>query len=98
MKLVRKDVLYVLIVLLALSPLFGVVLADMVGYHEPLDLAAEKLRLSELEFNWTPLQDYGVPGIDPIVGYIISGLIGIVIIYAVGFILLKLKSKGEEQS
>jgi hypothetical protein len=51
-------------VMLILSPVFGVILADMVGYHEPLDLAAEIAGLRDVseEVNWTPFFDYSVPG------------------------------------
>jgi len=39
--MISKKALIIIIILLLISPVFGVVLADMVGYHEPLDLAAE---------------------------------------------------------
>ncbi len=37
------------IILIVVSPLFEVFLANLIGYHEPLDLVAEKLGLSEME-------------------------------------------------
>ncbi len=79
----------IILVLLLVSPLFGVVLADMVGYHEPLDIAAEKLGLRDKtdEVNWTPFEDYSVPGLPPIPGYIASGLLGVAVILAVGAVL-----------
>ncbi len=81
----------VIIALVIISPLFGVVLADMVGYHEPLDVAAEELGLNDTseEVNWTPFFDYSIPGLDPVIGYILSGFIGIGVIIAIGFILRK---------
>ncbi len=77
----------VIAVLLLVSPLFGVVLADMVGYHEPLDIAAERLGLNDTseKVNWTPFFDYTVPGLDPVIGYIVSGVIGVAVILAVGY-------------
>jgi len=87
----RKSLLTIT-ALIIISPIFGVILADMVGYHEPLDIAAEKLGLEDIseEINWTPLFDYSVPGLNPVVGYIISGFIGVSIILAIGYTLTKL--------
>lgn len=82
----------VITILLVISPVFGVVLADMVGYHEPLDVAAEKLGLNDTssEINWTPFFDYTVPGLDPIIGYIVAGAIGVVVVAALGYLLGRL--------
>ena len=81
----------ILPILLLISPIFGVVLADKVGYHEPLDVAAETLNLPDLtdDLNWTPLLDYTIPGLPPSLGYIIAGLIGVVIILSIGLIIEK---------
>ncbi len=81
-----------IIVLALVSPVFGVILADMVGYHEPLDVAAEKLGLKDLseKLNWTPLFDYTVPGLDPVTGYIVSAFIGVAIILVIGMALKRL--------
>jgi len=74
----HRRALLLIAALLAVSPLFGVVLANLVGYREPLDLAAEALGLRETteEVNWTPLLDYTVPGLPDWLGYIVSGAIG----------------------
>ncbi len=92
-----RKALLIIIALIIISPIFGVILADIVGYHEPLDVAAEKLGLKDIseEINWTPLFDYSVPGLNPVVGYIISGFIGVSIILAIGYTLMKLT--GEER-
>ncbi len=60
----------------------------MVGFHEPLDIAAEKLELQDLSrnVNWTPLFKYNIPGVSSEIGYIISGLLGIAIILGAGII------------
>jgi len=67
--------------LLAVSPLF-LVLSDMVGYREPLDLAAEALGLKDVseEVNWTPFFDYTVPGLPPTLGYVVAGAAGIALV------------------
>ncbi|MDH5816587.1 MAG: cobalamin biosynthesis protein [Candidatus Nezhaarchaeota archaeon] len=84
-----------IIVLLILSPIFGVVLADIVGYHEPLDLAAEAIGLRDVseEITWTPFFDYNVPGLPAEIGYIISGAIGVIAITMIGYGILKLAEK-----
>lgn len=87
----RKALLAILILIL-ISPIFGVILADMVGYHEPLDIAAEVLNLAELTetINWTPLLDYAVPGMPAELGYVIAGLLGIAIILGIYLTLTRL--------
>lgn len=87
-----KKALIIVITLVLVSPLFGVILADMVGYHEPLDVVAEKLGLQDLseEIDWTPFFDYTVPGLPNTIGYIVSGFIGIGIILAIGYIILNI--------
>lgn len=82
----RKTVL-TLLMLLLLSPLFGVILAEELGYHEPLDIAAEELGLSESEFTWTPLKDYTVPGLPEWLGYVACGALGVLVIVAAGLAL-----------
>ncbi|MEM1537751.1 MAG: hypothetical protein QXK12_08595 [Candidatus Nezhaarchaeales archaeon] len=89
-----KKALIVTIILVIVSPLFGVILADIMGYHEPLDLAAEALELPDLTeaLNWTPLLDYTVPGLPATVGYVIAGFIGIGVILSIGSLIVKLLS------
>jgi cobalt/nickel transport protein len=89
---ISKRSILVIILLLILSPGFGIILTDLVGYHEPLDIVAEKLGLRDLnsEINWTPFIGYNVPGLSPIIGYIISGAIGITLIFLIGLLLSKI--------
>ncbi|MEM2123573.1 MAG: cobalamin biosynthesis protein [Candidatus Bathyarchaeia archaeon] len=86
-----RGIIGLAVFLVLVSPLFGVILADMVGYHEPLDVAAEVLNLKDLteSINWTPLMDYSVPGLPAELGYILSGLIGLTVILGVGLIFKK---------
>ncbi|MEM2025858.1 MAG: PDGLE domain-containing protein [Desulfurococcaceae archaeon] len=85
--------------LLIASPIFGVVLADLVGYHEPLDVAAELIGISEHDVseqvNWTPLFDYRVPGLPDEIGYVVAGAIGTAIVAAAGCGLLRIAEKRE---
>ena len=83
--------------IILLSPLFGVILAHKTGYHEPLDLVIEKLRLSEKQSIEIPtlFNDYSVPGLNPVIGYMISGFIGVGIIWGMGALLKKFVSRKE---
>ncbi|RLE87286.1 MAG: cobalamin biosynthesis protein [Thermoprotei archaeon] len=92
---VSRKVLFLVIVLVLISPIFGVILADMVGYHEPLDVAAEILGLNDIteDINWTPFLDYTVPGLPDVLGYIVSGFIGVGVILALGYVLKHFTSK-----
>lgn len=81
----------VLALLIVVSPVFGVYLADLVGYHEPLDVAADLLGLKDIteKINWTPFLDYSVPGLPDWLGYIIAGFIGMAAVLAVGWLIQK---------
>lgn len=87
-----RRALIITLILVIVSPIFGVVLADALGYHEPLDVAAELLNLQDLteDINWTPLLDYTVPGLPAGIGYIVAGLIGVGVILGIGFMLSRL--------
>lgn len=93
--MVGKKAVFVITTLILVSPIFGVILADMVGYHEPLDVAAEILGLNDIteDINWTPFLDYTVPGLPDVLGYIISGFIGVGVILALGYVLKHFTSK-----
>lgn len=88
-----KKAFILILFLIVISPIFGVILANLLGYHEPLDVAAELLGLNETteEINWTPLVDYSVPGLPPEVGYIVSGLLGALVVLLLGYIIIKLR-------
>ncbi len=86
--------LITVIILAVISPVFGVILADAVGYHEPLDVAAETLGLKEKDIEWgSPLPDYTVPGLDPVTGYIVSGIIGAAVVFGIAYLLSKVSKK-----
>jgi len=71
----------IIIVLVVLSPLFGVIGAELVGYREPLEVAAEKVGLEESEPLWSGiLPDYTFPGLNDVIGYVIAGFIGVAIL------------------
>ena len=89
----HKTAMLVIMVLLLVSPLFGVIGAELVGYKEPLDVAAEMIGLEEAEVpEWTPFTDYTVPGLPDTIGYIVAGLIGVAVILLVGALLMRMAS------
>lgn len=67
-----------IIALVLISPLFGVIGANIVGYREPLDLAAELIGMEESEPIWSGIfPDYTLPGLPDEIAYVIVGLIGV---------------------
>jgi len=89
--------LFFIVGIIILSPIFGIILAHKTGYHEPLDLVIEKLQIPERPILEIPslFKDYSVPRLNPIIGYILSGLTGVVIILFIGLVFGKLISKKE---
>lgn len=87
--------LMLIALLVVVSPLFGVVGSEMVGYREPLDLAAEMLGLEEWDLEWTPFAGYRVPGLPDTIGYIVAGFMGVGVILAIGVLLAKLSARQE---
>ncbi len=85
--MISKRLLLSIFVIVLVSPLFGVIGAELVGYHEPLDVAAEKIGLGESEPVWEGIfPDYTVPGLPDIIGYMIAGLIGVSLLLAPAFL------------
>ncbi|MEM2086891.1 MAG: energy-coupling factor ABC transporter permease [Archaeoglobaceae archaeon] len=71
-------------VLIALSPIFAY-FAEIVGYSEPLENAAEMLELEESPIYEGLLPDYTIPGLDPYIGTLISGAIGVMIVLMLAY-------------
>ncbi|MFB6490099.1 MAG: cobalamin biosynthesis protein [Thermoproteus sp. AZ2] len=83
--------LLLLIALALISPIFGVILANVVNYAEPLDHVGEALHLQDLsdKMNWTPFIGYAVPGLPDWLGYIISAFIGLAVFMAIYYAVTK---------
>jgi len=85
--MISKRLFLMIVVIVLVSPLFGVIGAELVGYHEPLDVAAEKIGLGESEPVWKGIfPDYTVPGLPDVIGYILAGLVGIFLLLAPAFL------------
>jgi hypothetical protein len=67
-----------------LSPFFGM-MADMVGYSEPLENIADHLGAEEETIYKGFLTDYTVPGIDVNIGILISAVVGSLVVLGVAF-------------
>jgi cobalt/nickel transport system permease protein len=83
-----KTALAVIAAMIVVSPLFAYA-AELVGYSEPLENAAEMLGLSENPIYEGLLPDYTVPGIDPYTGTLIAGIVGTVIVLALGYVMAR---------
>ncbi len=83
---VGRAVWIALAVMIALSPVFAY-LAELVNYSEPLENVASALGVSEHPIYEGILPDYTVPGLDPYTGTLISGIVGVAIVLAIGFII-----------
>ncbi|MEM1593032.1 MAG: energy-coupling factor ABC transporter permease [Archaeoglobaceae archaeon] len=70
--------------MIVLSPVFAY-LAEEVGYSEPLENVAEFLGLEENTINPGLLPDYTIPGLDPYIGTLLSGAIGVLIVFMLSF-------------
>ncbi len=90
--MVSRKTILIVVFLVTISPIFGVILSEAVGYHEPLDIVAELLGLEDRteDTNWTPLLDYTFPGLPDTVGYIVAGLIGVTIVLVLGHFLTEI--------
>ena len=85
-----KGALIVIGILLLLTPLFAWA-ADLVGYAEPLENAAEHLGAMEHETAIISgiLPDYTIPGANPYVSAIVAGIVGCVIVLVIGILVGK---------
>jgi len=83
-----KAAIAVIAAMIIVSPLFAYA-AELVGYSEPLENAAEMLGLTENPIYEGLLPDYTVPGIDPYAGTLIAGVVGTVIALALGYLMAR---------
>ncbi|AFH43061.1 PDGLE domain-containing protein [Fervidicoccus fontis] len=58
--------------------------------YEPLDKVAEELNLTSKSIIQSPFPEYTVPGISEWIGGIISGIVGMAMIFLILMVLLKL--------
>jgi len=85
-----KGALIVIGILLLLTPIFAWA-ADLVGYAEPLENAAEHLGAMEHETAIISgiLPDYTIPGANPYASAIVAGIVGCVIVLVIGILVGK---------
>jgi|GEM_PF-516981 cobalt/nickel transport protein len=102
MSQLKKRVLIVLGLLLALVPLGLLTDApawgewDLDYYKKVLGFIPKNLEKGPL-FN-SPLPDYSVEGLNPVVGYYISGVVGVLLLFGIYFLIFKLLKKRESGS
>ncbi|MEM0332267.1 MAG: energy-coupling factor ABC transporter permease [Archaeoglobaceae archaeon] len=83
---ISKKSLLAIILMILVSPIFAYS-AELVGYTEPLEKAAENLGLEENPLYSGVLPDYVVPNLDPYLSVLISATLGTFIVFGLGYIL-----------
>ncbi len=84
---VKKALLFILLIAV-LSPFFGI-MADRVGYSEPLENVAEKHEAEEKTVYEGLLPDYTVPGLNINIGTLLSAIVGTFIVFGVVLLWVK---------
>lgn len=82
-------------ILIILSPVFAY-LSESVGYSEPMENAAEMLGFEEKPIYESLFPDYTIHGLDPYVGTLLSGAIGVLIVLAFAYLLKYAHSSRKE--
>ena len=85
-----RKVLIVIAVMILFSPFFAWA-AEVVGYAEPLENAAEHLGAMEHEYAIISglIPDYTIPGANPYASAIVAGIVGCLIVLGLGLIMGK---------
>lgn len=81
-----------LAIMIVLSPIFAY-LAEVVNYSEPLENVASELGVPENPIWEGIMPDYTIPGLDPYVGTLISGAVGVVVVLVLASIINRAVSK-----
>ncbi len=85
-----RTVLIVIAAMILVSPFFAWA-AEVVGYAEPLENAAEHLGAIEHEYAIISgiIPDYTIPGANPYASTIVAGIVGCLIVLCLGFVIGK---------
>ncbi len=75
----RHSYLAILLMIL-LAPVFAY-LAELVGYSEPLENVAEMLGVEEKSFYSGIMPDYTIKGLNPYLGTLVSGAVGVLLTF-----------------
>ncbi|MCX8171994.1 MAG: energy-coupling factor ABC transporter permease, partial [Archaeoglobaceae archaeon] len=94
-KEVGKTSLALVAILIALSPIFAY-LSEAVNYSEPMENAARILGLEDNLVYHGLFPDYTVPETDPYIGSLISGVVGVLIVFAISYIIRYARSSRKE--
>lgn len=91
--MISKKLILVLVMLIIVSPIFGVILPEMLQSEEFIESLAEIAEpVLQIHYN-APLKDYTIPGFPEWVGYMVSSAIGLVIIVLVYYTIAKIMEK-----
>lgn len=93
--MIPRKILIITIVLVLISPIFGIILPEILQSEEYIESLVDKTQpIIVIEYP-TPFKEYTIQGLPMSVSYAISALIGygiiIIIYYIVNYILIKKK-------
>ena len=85
-----RGVVIAIMVMILASPFFAWG-AEVVGYEEPLENAAEHLGAMEHEYAIISgiIPDYTIPGANPYASTIVAGIVGCLIVFGLGVVIGK---------
>jgi len=102
MEWLKKRIFLLLGVLLALVPI-GLLTDspawgewDLDYYKKVLGFVPEKIEKGALVNS--PLPDYTLPGINPVVGYYISGIVGVLLLFGIYYLIYRVVKKKDDSS
>lgn len=85
----NRRVILLLGILILLVPLFGYA-SEVVGYSEPMENLAESFEVSENTLYHGLFYDYSIDGLDPYLGALLCGIIGILVTLLIVNVILRL--------
>lgn len=86
--MISRNTAIVLFVLILISPVFGLILPEVLESEEYIESLAEKT--DGVAISYSPFREYLVPGLPDWLGYIVSVALGCIIILAIYYTILKL--------
>lgn len=87
--MISRKVVLVTAILIIISPIFGVVLPDLLQSEEYIESLAEGLEPVIAVEYWTPFKEYTIYGLPEWLSYMISAILGYAIILTIYYAILR---------
>ncbi|MEM1684059.1 MAG: hypothetical protein QXW05_06280 [Ignisphaera sp.] len=84
--MISRKIIIVLSLLILVSPIFGIVLPEILESEEYMESLADIVNATGLIYS--PFREYMVPGLDAYLGYMVSAAFGSLIIISIYYIIL----------